>query len=362
MDESRYQIVDSLYGPGTVGCWLLTLCSVLLSWTLNRRLAKDDTITYDFIATLTLPSIASAHLAYLLVRLPAPPTEVVTSQDPDLIQHAAAIEAPVNICETFSAAALLLFAIAAWRSQRKRVTLVFIVGILSWVMETVMFVRIGGLPARLSNLSRPFLFNWTALMGFGWSIPVGSAVIMASSVVIRRLLRRNSTTGTQPADLQVTQVDPEPNLQIRGRPQDSGPVPPGERTLSAEAQLHALSVESMRDTAVIKLITLLTLPTLLSPVPFSMGSSIFVGTGLLGETQGSVTRDSLAKLLFFMPKTNASLSNLDQAVALAGGAIAVIFSVADALTTSSARRATQEQEYEMTRLNRSDSRAQRTQD
>jgi len=77
--DSRFQLVNSLYGPGTVGCWLLIICSVIVSWTLNPRQRKLDRITNDFIASLTFPCIASAHLAFLLYRLPGPLLEVLTS-------------------------------------------------------------------------------------------------------------------------------------------------------------------------------------------------------------------------------------------------------------------------------------------
>ena len=64
MDTFRYQLVDSLYGPGIVGAWLLTLCAVLISWTLNASSRRKDTISIDFIAALLLPMVAASHLVF----------------------------------------------------------------------------------------------------------------------------------------------------------------------------------------------------------------------------------------------------------------------------------------------------------
>ena len=81
MNNSRYQLVDSLYGPGTVGAWLLTLCAVLISWTLNMSSRRKDTISVDFIAALLLPLVAASHLVFQVVRLPVSVAEAITSQD-----------------------------------------------------------------------------------------------------------------------------------------------------------------------------------------------------------------------------------------------------------------------------------------
>jgi hypothetical protein len=84
MDASRYQLVDSLYGPGTVGAWLLTLCAVLISWTLNASSRRKDTISVDFVAALLLPLIAAGHVVFQIIRLPVSVAEVITAQHAEL--------------------------------------------------------------------------------------------------------------------------------------------------------------------------------------------------------------------------------------------------------------------------------------
>jgi hypothetical protein len=136
MDSSRYQLVDSLYGPGTVGAWLLTLCAVLISWTLNVSSRGEDTISIDFIAVLLLPAVAAGHLVFQVVRLPFSVAEAITAREVEKQKYASAMKAPLNVCETFSIAALLLAVCCGpwWDSEPKlkQLGLVLVVGLLSW--------------------------------------------------------------------------------------------------------------------------------------------------------------------------------------------------------------------------------------
>jgi hypothetical protein len=61
VDSSRYQLVSSLYGPGTVVCWYLTWVSVQVSWITHPKKGTFDSIDPDFIAVLTLPTVAAGH-------------------------------------------------------------------------------------------------------------------------------------------------------------------------------------------------------------------------------------------------------------------------------------------------------------
>ncbi|KAL5692992.1 hypothetical protein EMGR_005526 [Emarellia grisea] len=150
MDGSRYQLVDSLYGPGTVGAWLLSLCAVLISWTLNTSSRRKDTISVDFITTLLLPFIAAGHAIFQITRLPAPVAEVITAQQVELQRYASALEAPLNICETFSVAALLLAVFCGP----------------CWGTENIMFGlgTLKGVRAPEMTLTRPYLFFFTPIV------------------------------------------------------------------------------------------------------------------------------------------------------------------------------------------------------
>ncbi|KAE9376002.1 hypothetical protein N431DRAFT_454589 [Stipitochalara longipes BDJ] len=55
-------LVNSFYGPGATACWYLTCLSCLISWTLQPKKQTSDSITSDFIALVTFPTVAAAHL------------------------------------------------------------------------------------------------------------------------------------------------------------------------------------------------------------------------------------------------------------------------------------------------------------
>jgi hypothetical protein len=136
METSRYQLVDSLYGPGTVGAWLLTLTAVLISWTLNLSTRRKDTLSIDLIGALLRPLVAADHLAWQLHRLPYPIIETITSKGVEVQKYASALEAPLNICETFSMVALLAAAACGpwWGSRPKlrRLVVVLATGVICW--------------------------------------------------------------------------------------------------------------------------------------------------------------------------------------------------------------------------------------
>ena len=124
----------------------MTLRAVLISWTLNASSRRKDTISVDFIAALLLPLVAAGHLMFQVARLPLSVAEAITAQDVEVREYASALEAPLNICETFSMAALLLALCCGpwWGSDLKwnRLGLVLVVGLLSWGTENVMFAMV----------------------------------------------------------------------------------------------------------------------------------------------------------------------------------------------------------------------------
>lgn len=197
MNDTRYKLVDSLYGPGTVGAWLLTLCAVSISWTFNKSSRHKDTISVDFIAALLLPLIAASHLVFLLIRLPVPLAEIITARGVELQQYESAIEAPLNICETFSMVALFwaILCRPCWHNIMKlrRLGLVVVTGLFSWAMENVMFAMatMKGVSTTETTLSRPYLFLVTTIVASTWAflvlcVMVGCLTWFISSINARR--------------------------------------------------------------------------------------------------------------------------------------------------------------------------------
>jgi hypothetical protein len=319
MSESRYQLVESLYGPGTAAGWLLTICSVLVSWLFNPRLRKFDHITNDFIATLTLPVIASAHVIFQLLRLPATPLEVFTSLAPEMVQRAAAIAAPLNICQTFSMFALALFAISAWRLQVKRAALIFVAGVFSWATVNAVFLASQASPPQHTVLgnqdSYPTVISvvhrtdahqqrnleMTHSDKFALGIGLGAGIfgLLMFTLPVLLLVRRKVGTDSSLATNQETDSSQQRII------------------LSVPVFSRSIKRAWMKSTAFISGLS----------TPIAFGVAILMSTGVLTDEGFTLKYQP-----FFIPKTNTSMRSLDQLVALAGGGITFLFSVFDAVT------------------------------
>jgi len=319
----RFSRVSSLYGPGTVGCWLCTLASVFVTWTLNVDSRRRDSITNDLVAALAMPAVAASHVIFLLFfAVPAPSriyhsrVELLISTDPAVIQFAAAVEAPLNLCETFATVALWLFPIAGLLGNRKRAISVMVVGLFCFSVESIIFLQAPSIQAVQSNLARPYLFNFPAIMTsilafLGVALALSILTLSAASV---RVSARNGDTAAEEVE--------------RG----SGP-----------RILFFTRGESKLFSRIFFMLTILVSPT-------SGGSVIFTGMGLLGATQYMVAEfpNLASRILFFMPKSGNDLSELDQAMSLAVGAVTLLFSLYDAYKMR--RKALTSQNVEETEL------------
>lgn len=170
----RFELVSSLTGPGNLTCWFLLLLSVLVSWTLNPRTARRDTITNDLLAVLLLPLVAVAHLLHQLYSRGSS-RELFTGFTRDDVRAVAAIEAPLAVCERFVVCASVMFCVAAWRRQRRRMGLVLGVGGLCFAAEVPLWMFGLGYGSG-SSLVRPYVFQADvvfAMLGVWYGVMVG---------------------------------------------------------------------------------------------------------------------------------------------------------------------------------------------
>lgn len=170
----RFELVSSLYGPGNLTCWFLLLLSVLVSWTLNPRIARRDTITNDLLAVLLLPLAAVAHLLHQIYSH-GRSRELFTGLTRDGVRAVAAIEAPLAVCEGFVVCASVMFCVAAWRGQRRRMGLVLGVGGLCFAAEVPLWMFGLGYGSG-SSLVRPYVFQADvvfAMLGVWYGVMVG---------------------------------------------------------------------------------------------------------------------------------------------------------------------------------------------
>lgn len=303
-------LVSSFYGPGNISCWLLTIAAVLVTWTLNPRSRQQDTITLDFMAALAIPSIAAGHLFYLVFSRQshdelgeeAPSIDganLFTSSSQTAIRYAAAVEAPLNVCETFSSVALTMFVIAAWNGGPRRAFAVVVAGLLAFSTEISLFIQTAGIEAATSNLGRPFLFNSLVtmvviLVMLTFFLAVLLIIgIMAVDFRLRRLVAISDATRTEM-----------------------------EQTLSLKIA-NAQRVERLT-------MWLAIIPSAVF-APSDLLVAILSATGWLEETTYIADEHGKTRLLFFIPRSMATITELDQAVSLAIGILTLCFSLWDAL-------------------------------
>ncbi|KAF2256559.1 hypothetical protein BU26DRAFT_24460 [Trematosphaeria pertusa] len=124
--------VSSLYGPGTFGCWLCATLSVLISWTCNRLSKERDTITNDFLAALTLPTIAAVQCLYQI-------SIIETTSDAQTALEI--LDTTLAITAWFSAFGVWMFFISMLFFKRKRWFCTGLVSALCSITRLVAFVR-----------------------------------------------------------------------------------------------------------------------------------------------------------------------------------------------------------------------------
>lgn len=137
-EAEEYALVSSLYGPGTIACWYLTILSVLITWTVHPRKRKTGSIDVDLVAILTLPTVAAGHLVSQISTLMreyknAPEWKPDTGR---LTQTIAAIEAPFSVVESWMAMSVVLVLVALWTSCIRRAIAVAVIGLTCFAAES----------------------------------------------------------------------------------------------------------------------------------------------------------------------------------------------------------------------------------
>ena len=131
-DQDRLALVSSIYGPGSVTCWYLTITSLFITWTLHPRKRSSGSVDVDFIAVMTLPVVASAHFVTQAHNLLGQTRGASSSIDGSHAQLIAALEAPCVIVNTSSPIVAILGFMAIHIETKRRHTLIHLFGLLSF--------------------------------------------------------------------------------------------------------------------------------------------------------------------------------------------------------------------------------------
>ena len=326
--DDRFSLVASFYGPGNVTSWLCTVTSVFVTWTLNIEYRRKDSISTDLIFALAIPGVAAGHVIYMLF-FPGPGEhetirQLFTSLEPGIVQRAAAAEAALNVCETFAAAAVALVFISMVHGHLKRTLAVLAAGLLAFSAEAIVFVQTTGSGVSVSNLSRPFLFNFFEIMVSILAF-LGAWVSIFAMLIVwlrsRAIDQPESQIGLEPAETTTAS-----NSHAGGE----------EEAEAARAKHRQEGWE--RDAKWMKALTMASFFF----VPAGYVCSFFGAYGAFGVTDFMSSLSWTARLPFFVPRSATGITELDQMVSVCTGIVALLFSLWHAFKSQKEEQETEE--------------------
>jgi hypothetical protein len=285
-------LVNSFYGPGATACWYLTCFSRLISWTLHPRKRVADTITSDFIAQVTFPIVASAHL---ITQIRSWPLES-SINDEASAQLRASLAASLIITETYLSLCIILILPGLFARTPKRLCLLAVTGIFCVFSETYLYFALPSIRHAPGVFERTFIID---------SLPLLVLILVLVSVLVGFLLAYIYF------------------LFGRSRPEPIAEPPPG-------ADLDTLDDYGLANKP--PEIILLTLWAL----PFGFLSISASGTSTILDLFSLASRCKEKKTIWtgrrtfideFFPRTEASVMDLDQAVAMLAGMTVLGFSL-----------------------------------
>jgi hypothetical protein len=357
--------ISSFYGPGATACWVLILFSVLVSWTLHTKHRSHDSIDNDFIALLTFPAVAGGHLIFQMFRLPGGYRNVFAMEHVNLLP---AIEASVTVCDTFANyVGPGLFAIAFYRIHLKRAGLVALVMFLTLAPQIVLYFQPGALDLIPPPTIRYIVSFGSALpsndYGISEEIETESIALVAAQTSASHH-NKPSATWIAPKDLTTDLAnfafsdtrsrkliscslwrpyffDVTPVMMLimfvrcteillavwalyslfmcrkRVRVDNSRTRHPGEHNDRLAGTAYNKDDFWMRFTAFVTMIML----------PLVASTTVATSLGTFGYTIHLGSTPLIERLAFFIPKTNDTLTELDQAVAVGAGSTTLLLSL-----------------------------------
>ena len=334
--QDRLALVSSLYGPGTIACWYLTALSVLVSWLLHPQKRTSGSIDVDLIAVLTLPAVAAGHLFSQVRGFLSEDNIMSTGSNADwkYRQSVAAIEASLNVTETFMAISAILLIVASWAICFRRVIFVSSVALLCLAVECFVHfskIRDFGLQYRRSDVSgvmdttfsRLFIADFASLV-IAILVTLSVSGLISTAIAFCMYSQSRTTSSTSRQD-----VERVNDIASRERTPNTSTV---EVTRSSETILGIRLPRRSEDFSIrsITFVSTLMLPvtfvlSLLPTIWHSMNSPHVVTATMpfwqtLNHYASRFARD-------FFPRSAYSITDLDQVVATAAGATVLAFSV-----------------------------------
>ena len=285
----RYALVSSFYGPGAVGGWCLICLGCLISLGIHRRKRGIDTITADFIAALTFPTVAAGHLLSQTISFSKNREHV------PIAQLAASMEAPLIIVEAFLAIVAILFLLATNNKCIRRGCLLAAVGLFCFFAECHVYFSPSVTQLVKPRLRRSFLITFGRLL-ISIMVVLIICTIFAICCIAVFFLSRPKGAQAQSTD-----------------------------TRSGPSQRDREFKESHSAFAITRLTSLF--------IPYTFVATMFPllslqNSGTLPSQFGPWVRATAVCIAGDMiPKSDTSIMDLDQGVALLAGATVLGFSI-----------------------------------
>ena len=337
--QNQLALVSSLYGPGTIACWYLTALSVLVSWLLHPRKRQSGSIDVDLIAVLVLPAVAAGHL-FSQVRGFLSQDNIMpagSNADWKYRQSVAAIEAPLNVTETFLPISAILLIVASLTFCFRRVIFVSSVALLCLAVEFyvhfskfrdfgLQYKRQDVSEAMMTTFSRLFIADFASLsIAILVTMSVSSIISTAIAVCMYSPPKTASSTSQQDiervndiASIERTTSSPTTSTVEVARS--------SEWTLGIRLPRRSKDF-SIRSSAVVNVL-MLPLAFILSLLPpiWHCTNSPRVATAKMPFWQ-TLNHNASRFARDFFPRSAYSITDLDQVVAAAAGATVLSFSV-----------------------------------
>jgi hypothetical protein len=264
-----------------------------VSWTLNDKKRRSDSINTDFVVALILPAIALAHLFLQIRSYPGDKTAIMTTQDPKIVRVIHGIEAPFTITEIFMPISLVFLLLETWMKFFRRALAIALVGLMCYSIEWYAHFSVFRNSNRIRNFRTSFAAeSLTVLLII--AVLMGICVLAATFLTTLFFLR--------------------------------GPTP----TTGDSIAIEGLTLEQVRPRAMqldVKSGKLRWLRWLSVNIALMFGSTTMTpGISQFFQILPSGTAAPEVLQLFF-PRTSSSLSDLDQAVAALGGATVIAFAI-----------------------------------
>ncbi|KAL8689347.1 MAG: hypothetical protein Q9218_004964 [Villophora microphyllina] len=314
-DEDPLELVSSFYGPGVVGCWYLTVLACIVSWTVHPVKRLAGSVDSDFIAVLTFPAVSAGHLIIQARHFPS--RDDNTLDQIRIIKLAAALEAPLNVTETFLALSVVLLLIAVLRKCVRRALLVAVAGLFSFSSEIVLRTRELFLESSHAAFGRLYLVNYTWLLIVLCAL-LGALVMFALGVVSMFYAKQpRRFNPRRPARTWMI-----PNQTTRQHPLAI------ESLNQIQSTSHPDDFVSSRSAWLLTPVSMVFLPVsfIASLIPISTNAATFAL-----DAPHEVLRWIIATASRFYqdlwPRTGNSIEELDQAVAVLAGATVLCFSI-----------------------------------